>query len=97
MTEQFDIAVVGAGLAGLVSATEAAAMGRRGWARWVLVPLLAAHALVTLLAAAFLVPEGDSANYVLLLWGAQLLLSLAGLILLFLPASNAWLKSRRAR
>ncbi|MGK3649049.1 hypothetical protein [Pseudarthrobacter enclensis] len=74
-----------------------AAMGRRGWARWVLVPLLAAHALVTLLAAAFLVPEGDSANYVLLLWGAQLLLSLAGLILLFLPASNAWLQSRRAR
>ena len=29
MTEQFDIAVVGAGLAGLVAATEAAAMGRR--------------------------------------------------------------------
>lgn len=29
MTEQFDIAVVGAGLAGLVAATEAAAMGKR--------------------------------------------------------------------
>lgn|GEM_PF-1119509 len=83
----------------LVILLEAALLGavlaRHNWARWALVPLLAVHAVATLLATAFLMPEGDSANYVMLLWGAQLLLTLVGLVLLFLPASNAWLKSRR--
>ncbi len=83
----------------LVILLEAALLGailaRHGWARWALVPLLAAHAVVTLLATAFLMPEGESANYVMVLWGAQLLLALVGLVLLFLPASSAWLKSRR--
>ena len=83
----------------LVILLEAALLGavlaRHGWARWALVPLLAVHAVATLLATAFLMPEGDSANYVMLLWGAQMLLTLVGLVLLFLPASNAWLKSRR--
>jgi hypothetical protein len=71
-------------------------LGRQGWARWALVPLLAGHALVMIIATAFLVPEGDSANYVLLLWGAELLLALIGLVMFFLPASGAWLKSSRA-
>lgn len=79
----------------LEAALLGAVMARHGWARWALVPLLAAHAVVTLLATAFLTPEGDSANYVMLLWGAQLLLALVGLVLLFFPASNAWIKSRR--
>ncbi|WP_426764068.1 hypothetical protein ACP3TD_16540 [Pseudarthrobacter sp. 1G09] len=83
----------------LVMLLEAALLGatlaRHGWARWALVPLLAVHAVVTLLATAFLMPEGESANYVVVLWGAQLLLALVGLILLFLPATSAWLKSRR--
>ena len=83
----------------LVMLLEAALLGatlaRHGWARWALVPLLVVHAVLTLLATAFLMPEGESANYVVVLWGAQLLLALVGLILLFLPATSAWLKSRR--
>lgn len=71
-------------------------MGRQGWARWALVPLLVGHALVMLVATAFLVPDGDGGSYVLLLWGAELLLAFVGLVMFFLPASNAWLKSSRA-
>lgn len=71
-------------------------LGRQGWARWVLVPLLVGHALVMLVATAFLVPDGDGGSYVLLLWGAELLLAFIGLVMFFLPASNAWLKSSRA-
>jgi hypothetical protein len=70
-------------------------LGRQGWARWALVPLLAGHALVMIIATAFLVPEGDSANYVLLLWGAELLLAFIGLVMFFLPSSNAWLRSSK--
>ena len=70
-------------------------MGRQGWARWVLLPLLAGHALVMMVAAAFLMPEGDAAAHVLALWGVQLLLGLVGLVMFFLPASGAWLKSGR--
>ncbi|GAB5077435.1 hypothetical protein [Arthrobacter sp. AD-310] len=83
----------------LVTVLEAAmlgvVMGRQGWARWALVPLLIGHALVMLVATAFLVPDGDGGSYVLLLWGAELLLALIGLVMFFLPASNAWLKSSR--
>jgi hypothetical protein len=71
-------------------------LGRQGWARWALIPLLAGHALVMIVAVAFLVPDGDGASYVLLLWGAELLLALAGLVMFFLPSANAWLKSSRA-
>lgn len=70
-------------------------MGRQGWARWALIPLLAGHALVMMVATAFLVPDGDGGSYVLLLWGAELLLALIGLVLFFLPSSGAWLKSSR--
>jgi hypothetical protein len=70
-------------------------MGRHGWGRWALIPLLAAHVLILLVAAAFLVPDGDAGSYVMLLWGIQLLLALVGLVLFFLPAANAWLRSGR--
>ena len=70
-------------------------LGRQGWARWALVPLLAGHALVMLVATAFLVPDGEGGSYVMLLWGAELLLALVGLVLFFLPSSGAWLKSSR--
>lgn len=70
-------------------------MGRQGWARWALIPLLAGHALVMMVATAFLVPDGDGGSYVLLLWGAELLLALIGLVLFFLPSSGTWLKSSR--
>ncbi|WP_258061911.1 hypothetical protein [Arthrobacter sp. ZGTC412] len=70
-------------------------MGRQGWARWALLPLLAGHVIVLAVAAAFLVPEGDAGSYVVLLWGLQLLLAFIGLVLFFMPSASAWLKSGR--
>jgi hypothetical protein len=70
-------------------------MGRQGWARWALLLLLAGHVIVLLVAAAFLVPEGDAGSYVALLWGLQLLLAFIGLVLFFMPSASAWLKSGR--
>jgi hypothetical protein len=70
-------------------------MGRQGWARWALLPLLAGHVIVMLVAASFLVPDGDAGSYVVLLWGLQLLLAFIGLVLFFMPSANAWLKSGR--
>ncbi|MEJ1193932.1 hypothetical protein [Pseudarthrobacter sp. CCNWLW207] len=69
--------------------------GRQGWVRWLMIPLLLVHVGAALVAAAFLVPDGDGGSYVWLLWGAQLLMAFAGLVLLFTPASNAWLRSRK--
>ncbi len=82
----------------LVILLEAAALaiinGRQGWVRWLLVPLLLVHGGAVLVTEAFLVPEGDGGSYVWLLWGAQLLMAFAGLVLLFMPSSNAWFRSR---
>ncbi|UZX04422.1 hypothetical protein F8G81_18775 [Arthrobacter sp. CDRTa11] len=71
------------------------AMNQRGWARWVMIPLLLAHIGAMLVAGAFLVPADATGSYVVLLWAAQLLLALAGLVLLFLPSSGAWFRSRQ--
>ncbi|MDQ0767812.1 hypothetical protein QF031_000561 [Pseudarthrobacter defluvii] len=76
----------------LEAAVLAAVLGRRSWARWTLVPLLASHVLLLFLASAFLVPAGAAGSYVVMLWGAGLLLAFAGLVLLFLPSVGAWLK-----
>lgn len=80
----------------LVTLLEAAVlsmlMGRRIWARWTLVPLLATHVLLLLLASAFLVPGGAAGSYVVMLWAAGEALAFAGLVLLFLPSAGAWLK-----
>ncbi|MDQ0663066.1 hypothetical protein QFZ35_001564 [Arthrobacter ulcerisalmonis] len=76
----------------LEAAALAAVLGRRNWARWVLVPLLASHLPLLLLASAFLVPGGDAGSYVVMLWGAGLLLAVAGLVFLFLPSAGAWLQ-----
>ena len=81
----------------LEAAVRAAALGRRTWARWALTLLLAAHLPVLLLASAFLVPSGAAGSYVVMLWGAGLLLAFAGLALLFLPSAGAWLKRERSR
>lgn len=78
----------------LEAAALAIVMRRHGWARWVMIPLLLGHVLATFVAAAFLVPENDAGSYVVLLWGTQLLLSFAGLVLLLVPSSGAWLRSR---
>lgn len=77
----------------LESAALAAVSARRGWARWPLVPLVASHVLVLVVAAAFLVPEGAAGSYVVMLWGAQVLTASVGLVLLFAPASNDWLQA----
>jgi hypothetical protein len=74
-----------------------AASGRRGWARWVLIPLLASQVVVMAVATAFLVPEGDAGSYVALLWGVQLLLGFAGLLALFMPSAGRWFRSGRNR
>ncbi|NUP58888.1 MAG: hypothetical protein HOQ04_05680 [Pseudarthrobacter sp.] len=71
--------------------------GRRKWARWALIPLLAGHALALLVASDFLVPQGDAGRHVVLLWAGALVLACAGLVLLFLPSAGAWLTSRRSR
>ncbi|MEW1810378.1 hypothetical protein AB0284_06690 [Pseudarthrobacter phenanthrenivorans] len=80
----------------LVTLLEAAVlsmlMGRRIWARWTLVPLLATHVLLLLPASAFLVPGGAAGSYVVMLWAAGVALAFAGLVLLFLPSAGAWLK-----
>ena len=83
----------------LVILLEAAALaivnGRQGWVRWLMIPLLLVHVGAVLVAEAFLVPEGDGGSYVWLLWGTQMLMAFVGLVLLFMPASNAWLRSRK--
>lgn len=81
----------------LQAALLGAASGRRGWARWVLLPLLAAQVGVMALTAAFLVPEGDAGSYVVILWGAQLLLAFVGLLALLMPSAGRWFASRRHR
>lgn len=79
----------------LEAAVLAAVLGRRTWARWALILLLAAHLPVLLLASEFLVPSGAAGSYVVMLWGAGLLLAITGLVLLFLPSAGAWLKRER--
>lgn len=77
----------------LEAALLAVVMGRQGWARWVLLLLLAGHVPVLAVTASFLVPEGESGSYVVLLWGLQLLLALIGLVLFFTPSANSWVRS----
>ncbi|WP_254703524.1 hypothetical protein [Pseudarthrobacter sp. C4D7] len=81
----------------LEAAALAAVMGRRAWARWTLLLVLAAHLPVMVLASAFLVPGGAAGSYVVMLWGAGILLAFGGLVLLFLPSAGAWLKRVRPR
>ncbi|MET3176461.1 UNVERIFIED_ORG: hypothetical protein ABIB52_004336 [Arthrobacter sp. UYCu721] len=68
---------------------------RHGWARWLMIPLLASQVMVMVVAAAFLVPEGDAGSYVVRLWGAQLLLAFLGLVAVFVPSAGRWLKAGR--
>lgn len=81
----------------LQAAFLAAVSGRRSWARWMMIPLLAGQVAVMAVAAAFLVPEGDAGTYVVLLWGAQLLLGCMGLVALFMPSAGRWFTSGRNR
>lgn len=79
----------------LQAAMLAVVSARHGWARWLMILLLAGQILVMVLASAFLVPEGDAGRNILLLWGAQLLLAFVGLVALFMPTAGRWLKEKR--
>lgn len=83
----------------LVMLLEAAMLGvvagRQGWARLALVPLLAGHVLVMVVAATFLVPPGKAGSYVAIIWGIEILLAFIGLVLFFFPSAAAWLRSGR--
>jgi hypothetical protein len=81
----------------LQAALLGAVAGRRGWVRWLMIPLLAAQAGAMAVAYAFLVPEGDAGSYVVLLWGAQMLLAVVGLLALLMPSAHRWFASRRKR
>lgn len=74
--------------AGALAATAA----RHGWARWLMLPLLASHVLVMVLTAAFLVPDGVAAGRVVLLWSAEVFLAFCGLVALFVPSAGRWLR-----
>lgn len=83
----------------LVILLEAAALAifsaRQGWSRWLMIPLLAGHVMVMVVAAAFLVPNGAAGSYVVKLWGAELLLAFLGLVAVFMPSAGRWLKAGR--
>lgn len=83
----------------LVILLEAAALAifsaRHGWGRWLMVLVLAGQGLVMIVAADFVVPEGDAGSYVVMIWGAQMLLAVLGLFALFVPSAGRWLKSGR--
>jgi len=80
----------------LEAAALAAVLARRAWGRWALLPLLASHLPVLLLASVFLVPGGAAGSYVVMLWVAGLALGFGGLVLLFLPPTGAWLRQGRS-
>jgi hypothetical protein len=81
----------------LQAALLGAVSGRRGWARWLMILLLAGQVGVMAVTAVFLVPEGDAGSYVLILWAAQVLLGFAGLLALLMPSAHRWFKSRPNR
>lgn len=68
---------------------------RRSWARWVLAPVVLLHAVVTVITADFVIAPGSDGILAIVLLAAQYILAAAGLILLFLPSSTAWLLSER--
>lgn len=68
---------------------------RRTWPRWALAPLLLLHAVVTVITADYVVAPGNDGVMAMVLLAAQFILAAAGLILLFLPSTTAWLLSGR--
>lgn len=66
---------------------------RRVWLRRVMIVLLLGQIAAAFMMSTFLVPDANASKYVVLLWGVQLPLAFAGLVLLFVPSSQAWLRS----
>jgi hypothetical protein len=60
-----------------------------------LAPLLLLHAVVTVITADYVVAPGNDGVMAMVLLAAQFILAAAGLILLFLPSTTAWLLSGR--
>ncbi|XAS71427.1 hypothetical protein VUN82_20430 [Micrococcaceae bacterium Sec5.1] len=75
----------------------AVAFKRRSWARWLLAPLILLHAVVTVITADYVVAPGGAGVLSTVLLAVQYVLAAAGLILLFLPSTTAWLLSGRRR
>ena len=75
----------------------AVAFKRRSWARWLLAPVALLHAVVTVITADFVVAPGGEGVLSTVLLAVQYVLAAAGLILLFLPSTTAWLMSGRRR
>lgn len=75
----------------------AVAFRRRSWARWLLAPVALLHAVVTVITADFVVAPGGEGILSTVLLAVQYVLAAAGLILLFLPSTTAWLISGRRR
>ena len=69
-------------------------LGRHGGARWLMLLVLAVHAVVAVFADAFL-SGGDVGLFLRLLLLAQLLLAGVALIVSFLPGTGPWFRSRR--
>ena len=69
-------------------------MGRHGGVRWLMLLVLAVHAVVAVFADAFL-SGGDVGIFLRLLLLAQLLLAGVALILSFLPGTGRWFRTRR--
>jgi len=68
---------------------------RRTWPRWTLAPTVLLHAVVTVITADYVVAPGADGVMAIVLLAAQFILAAAGLILLFLPSTTAWLISGR--
>ncbi|MDI2037308.1 hypothetical protein [Paenarthrobacter nitroguajacolicus] len=68
---------------------------RRTWPRWALAPTVLLHAVVTVITADYVVAPGADGALATGLLAAQFVLAAAGLILLFLPTTTAWLLSGR--
>jgi hypothetical protein len=75
----------------------AVAFKRRSWARWLLAPMILLHAVVTVITASYVVAPGGDGVLSTVLLAVQYVLAAAGLILLFLPSTTAWLISGRRR
>ena len=75
----------------------AVAFKRRSWARWLLAPMILLHAVVTVITANYVVAPGSDGVLSTVLLAVQYVLAAAGLILLFLPSTTAWLNSGRRR
>ncbi|UXM90851.1 hypothetical protein [Paenarthrobacter sp. JL.01a] len=68
---------------------------RRTWPRWVLAPVVLLHAVVTVMTVDYVAAPGADGVMATVLLAIQFVLAAAGLVLLFLPSTTAWLLTGR--